>query len=54
MDRGAWWDTVEGVAKSWTRLNTSTSKVLISTQVRIIVLFGDEDERRLLKVLAMF
>ena len=30
------------------------SKVLISTQVRIIVLFGDEDERRLLKVLAMF
>ena len=21
MDRGAWWGTVHGVAKSWTRLN---------------------------------
>ena len=21
MDRGAWWATVHGVAKSWTRLN---------------------------------
>ena len=21
MDRGAWWDTVHGVAKSWTRLS---------------------------------
>ena len=44
MDRGAWWATVEGVAKSWTRLNASTSKVLSSTQVRMTVLFGDEDE----------
>ena len=26
MDRGAWWATVHGVAKSWTRLsNISTS-----------------------------
>ena len=22
MDRGAWWATVHGVAKSWTRLST--------------------------------
>ena len=35
---------MEGVAKSWTRLNASTSKVLSSTQVRMTVLFGDEDE----------
>ena len=26
MDRGAWWATVHGVTKSWTRLNTQTSK----------------------------
>ena len=24
MDRGAWWATVHGVAKSWTRLSDST------------------------------
>ena len=24
MDRGAWWATVHGVAKSWTRLRDST------------------------------
>ena len=24
MDRGAWWATVHGVAKSWTRLRTHT------------------------------
>ena len=24
MDRGAWWDTVHGVAKSWTRLSDFT------------------------------
>ena len=23
MDRGAWWATVHGVTKSWTRLNTA-------------------------------
>ena len=22
MDRGAWWDIIHGVAKSWTRLST--------------------------------
>ena len=26
MDRGAWWATVHGVAKSWTRLNDNNSK----------------------------
>ena len=25
MDRGAWWATVHGVAKSWTRLSDFTS-----------------------------
>ena len=25
MDRGAWWDAVHGVAKSWTRLSEFTS-----------------------------
>ena len=25
MDRGAWWATVHGVAKSWTQLSTHTS-----------------------------
>ena len=25
MDRGAWWATVHGVAKSWTRLSNFTS-----------------------------
>ena len=24
MDRGAWWATVHGVAKSWTQLSTDT------------------------------
>ena len=24
LDRGAWWATVHGVAKSWTQLTTST------------------------------
>ena len=24
MDRGAWWATVHGVAKSWTRVSTNT------------------------------
>jgi len=23
MDRGAWWTTVHGVTKTWTRLNTT-------------------------------
>ena len=27
IDRGAWWATVHGVAKSWTRLGTHTQKV---------------------------
>ena len=26
MDRGAWWATVHGVAKNWTRLNDFTLK----------------------------
>jgi len=25
MDRGAWWATVHGVAKSWTRLSNLTN-----------------------------
>ena len=28
MDRGAWWATVHGVAKSWTQLSTHTHKLL--------------------------
>ena len=33
MDRGAWWATVYGVAKSWTRLSDSTytSKIKSAT-----------------------
>ena len=30
MDRGAWWATVHGVAKSQTRLSLSTHKKLVS------------------------
>ena len=33
MDRGAWWATVHGVAKSWTRLNDFT--FLMAQQSRI-------------------
>ena len=29
IDRGAWWDTVHGVAKSWTRLRTHTCGILV-------------------------
>ena len=28
MDRGAWWATVHGVTKSWTRLNDFTLQLL--------------------------
>ena len=28
MDRGAWWATVHGVAKSWTRPSTHTHKLI--------------------------
>ena len=31
MDGGAWWATVHGVAKSWTRLNDFTSSSLHTT-----------------------
>ena len=27
MDRGAWWATIHGVAKSWTRLNKLTQRL---------------------------
>ena len=30
MDRGAWWATVHGVAKSWTRLSTCINTLLVS------------------------
>ena len=30
MDRGAWWATGHGVAKSWTRLSTCTHTLLVS------------------------
>ena len=29
-DRGAWWATVHGVAKSWTRLNKTNTFVLLA------------------------
>ena len=49
MDRGAWWATVHGVAKSWTRLSDFTftfmvscghfsSKILLSAFPRFILL----------------
>ena len=33
MDRGAWWATVYGVAKSWTRLSAQTTVPLTATRV---------------------
>ena len=30
MDRGAWWATVNGVAKSWTRLNKTNAFILLA------------------------
>ena len=36
MDRGAWWATVHGIAKSWTRLNDWTTALLGVKQGRHI------------------
>ena len=35
MDRGAWWATVPGVAKSWTRLSTIEREGWICSQSRV-------------------
>ena len=35
MDRGAWWATVHGVTKSWTRLTEYTSHTHTETQGRM-------------------
>ena len=39
MDRGAWWATVHGVTKSWTRLNTH-SQTLLTSQPLILLSGG--------------
>ena len=33
MDRGAWWATIRGVTKSWTRLSTAQGSQVPSTQL---------------------
>ena len=35
MDRGAWWATVHGVAKSWTRLSNFTFDFTLRLQTKI-------------------
>ena len=37
MDRGAWWATVHGVSRSWTRLKLSTDTYSISNPVSLAV-----------------
>ena len=39
MDRGAWWATVHGVTKGWTRLNTH-SQTLLTAQPLILLSGG--------------
>ena len=36
MDRGAWWATVQGIAKSWTRLSDETT-TMSSSMVTILL-----------------
>ena len=41
MDRGAWWATVHGIAKSWTWLSEHTHKQLIKNMTILLLLdFG--------------
>ena len=40
MDRGAWWPTVHGVAKSWTRLSNLTHTTIPTTGNLNILCFG--------------
>ena len=35
MDRGAWWASVHGVAKSQTRLSDFTSQVMLPNQTKV-------------------
>ena len=32
MDRGVWWATVHGVAKSWIQLDSHTQRILMCSQ----------------------
>ena len=36
MDRGAWWVTIHGVAKSWTQLSGETCKQVCSNKTLFI------------------
>ena len=46
MDRGAWWATVHGVAKSWTeRKQLSTQHRFIETESRRVLSGGCEERR---------
>ena len=38
MDRGAWWATIHGVAKSWTRLSDFHTLIIIIMHYMIILL----------------
>ena len=37
MDRGAWWATVHGVTKSWTRLNDFTFTFILFSLVAVSI-----------------
>ena len=40
MDRGAWWATVHGVAKSWTRLKRLSTQAYVCVRVRVCSMFN--------------
>ena len=37
MDRGSWWATVHGVAKSWTRLTHTQQNILYFSSLSLLV-----------------
>ena len=41
MDRGAWWATIHGVAKSWTRLSDFCARDGVSREVPCSALKGE-------------
>ena len=47
MDRGAWWATVHGVAKSWTRLSDFTHFDLTDGLGQIVSLWAEQRHLRL-------
>ena len=39
MDRGAWWATVHGVAKSWTSILGSFTFLVLKYQIMVMITF---------------